>query len=102
MQRIDFLRTMGIAGVGMGIPGLVHGMTESNTLDLPPLLVDSKGKPINSVSKWEKQSKKIKKRWLEYLGALDMNPGTPVLKVLEEDVPRPCSVRRPKGDIQSQ
>ena len=87
MNRIDFLRTIGVAGISIGLPGLVHGMTESNTPDLPPLLVDSEGNPIKSVSKWEEEASQIKKRWLETLGALDQNPETPVLKVLEEDHP---------------
>ncbi|MEN8227035.1 MAG: dienelactone hydrolase family protein [Bacteroidota bacterium] len=87
MKRIDFLKAMGVAGIGLGLPGLAHGMTETDTPDLPPLLINSKGKPIQSLSKWEKQRKKIKKRWLDYMGPLDLNPETPVLKVLKEDCP---------------
>ncbi|MCD4709438.1 MAG: dienelactone hydrolase family protein [Bacteroidales bacterium] len=85
MKRIDFLKTMGVAGIGMGIPGLAHGMTETETPDLPPLLVDSKGKPIHSRSKWKKEREQIKKRWLDYLGVMNPNPKTPELKILKEE-----------------
>ena len=54
MKRVDFLRIMGVAGIGIGIPGWAHGLTEINTPDLPPLLVNSKGKPIHSLRKWKK------------------------------------------------
>ena len=85
MKRVDFLRTMGVAGMGMSIPGLAHGMTEINTPDLPPLLVDSEGNPIKSVSEWKEQREQIKKRWLDYLGAMNPNPKTPELKILKEE-----------------
>ncbi len=87
MKRIDFIKTLGVAGMGMGIPGLAHGITEINTPDLPPLLFDREGNPINSVSKWKEERERIKNRWLYYLGALDPNPKIPELKVLEEDRP---------------
>jgi dienelactone hydrolase len=87
MKRIHFISTIGLAGIGLGIPGLVNGMKTQNTENLPPLLVDPDGNPILSVPHWEKQRELIKKRWLEYLGALDPNPETPVLKVLKEDKP---------------
>jgi dienelactone hydrolase len=87
MKRVDFLRTMGVAGMVIGIPGLAHGMTEINTPDLPPLLVDSEGNPIHSLSKWKVQREQIKNRWLDYLGAMNPNPKIPELKVLEEDRP---------------
>ena len=69
----------------MSMPVLAHGMTDINTPDLPPLLVDSEGKPFHSLPKWKEQREWIKKRWLDYLGVIDPNPETPELKVLEED-----------------
>ncbi len=89
MKRISFLRTIGLAsiGTGIGLPGMAKGIEKFNTVDLPPLLVDSEGNPIRSVPRWEKQRNLIKKRWLDYLGALDPNPEIPVLKVLKEDKP---------------
>ncbi len=91
MKRINFIRTIGLAGVGLGVPGLAAGLTNGISLKtnetLPPLLVDQEGNPIVSVPGWEKQRDLIKKRWLKYLGALDPNPRTPVLKVLKEDKP---------------
>ena len=62
MKRIDFIKTLGVAGMGMGIPGLAHGITEINTPDLPPLLFDREGNPINSVSKWKEERERIKNR----------------------------------------
>ena len=78
MKRIQFIRSIGLAGIGLGIPGLVNGMKTQNTENLPPLLVDPDGNPILSVPHGEKQRELIKKKWLEYLGALDPNPETPV------------------------
>ena len=85
MKRKDFLRTMGAAGISMAIPGLAHGMIALNTPDLPPLLVDSEGNPIHSLSKWKEHREQIKKRWLDYLGAMNPNPKTPELKILKEE-----------------
>ena len=90
MKRVNFIRTIGLAGIGLGLPGLAghaNGIRLKITEDLPPLLVDSEGKPIHSIQQWEKQRELIKKRWLDYLGALDPNPKTPVLKVMKEDKP---------------
>ncbi len=89
MKRISFLRTIGLAsiGTGIGLPGMAKGIEKFNTVDLPSLLVDPEGNPIRSVPRWEKQRNLIKKRWLDYLGALDPNPEIPVLKVLKEDKP---------------
>ena len=76
---------MGVAGMGMAIPGLAHGMIALNTPDLPPLLVDSEGNPIKSVSEWKEQREQIKKRWLDYLGVMNPNPKTPELNILKEE-----------------
>ena len=87
MKRVNFIRTIGLAGIGLGITGLTKGMKVKNTEELPPLMVDPEGKPIDSIQQWKKQRDLIKKRWLDYLGALDPNPEMPVLKVLTEDKP---------------
>ena len=87
MKRKEFLITMGLTGMGMTITGPVHGMITPASDKLPPLLIDEAGNPINSVLQWEKQKQIIRKRWLDYLGALDANPKTPVLTVLKEDKP---------------
>ena len=55
--------------------------------ELQPLLVDSKGRPVKSLSGWKKQRKVIRKRWLDYLGPLESNPNPPVLKIIKEDHP---------------
>lgn len=87
MKRKDFLITMGVTGMGMAITAPAHGMGMPVGENLPPLLIDEAGNPIDSVIKWEEQKKIIKNRWLDYLGALDANPKTPVLSVLKEDKP---------------
>jgi len=87
MKRVNFIRTIGLAGIGLGITGLTKGMKVKNTEELPPLMVDPEGKPIKSIQQWKKQRDLIKKRWLDYLGALDPNPEKPALKVLKEDKP---------------
>jgi len=87
MKRKDFLITMGLTGMGMAITGPARGMVLPASDELPPLLIDESGNPIDSVLQWEEQKQVIKERWLDYLGALDANPKTPVLKVLKEDKP---------------
>lgn len=108
MKRTDFLKTLGVTamGIGIGMPTLAQGFSELSQkipgqsqgvsglsqelsaptgADLPDLLVDSKGKPIKSLKKWNKERLLIKQRWLDYLGAIEPNPETPVLKVLSEE-----------------
>lgn len=85
MKRIDFLKSIGVAGIGMGFPGLAHGMMDFNVEVLPPLLIDSDGGSIRRVKQWKVQREVLKKRWLDYLGALPPNPNAPVLKVLKEE-----------------
>jgi len=87
MKRVNFIRTISLAGIGMSLSGPLRGISLKIDENLPPLLVDPEGKPIVSVPGWEKQRDLIKKRWLDYLGALELNPKTPVLKVLKEDKP---------------
>jgi len=94
MKRTDFLKTLGVTamGIGIGIPtlahqisGRTHGFSSSTGENLPDLLVNAKGKSIQSLRKWKKEKAVIKKRWLDYLGAIKPNPETPVLKVLSEE-----------------
>ncbi len=92
MRRTDFLKTMGLTGLALGFTapalgftGPAHGMMELNEGVLPPLLQASDGNTIRRVKQWKVQREVIKKRWLAYLGALDPNPKSPVLKVLKEE-----------------
>ncbi len=43
MKRVNFIRTIGLASIGMGLPGLANGMRVKITENLPSLLVDSEG-----------------------------------------------------------
>jgi hypothetical protein len=86
MKRSDFLKAALAAGTCLASPFSLAGMLGTGP-DLPPVLVDSSGKPITSVKKWEQQRTAIRNRWLEYLGALKPNPNKPVLKMLQEDRP---------------
>ena len=58
-----------------------------NSDDLYPLLVDTTGNSIATLTEWKKQREVIRKRWLDYLGALEPNPNPPVLKLVKEDRP---------------
>jgi dienelactone hydrolase len=87
MKRINFIRTVSLAGLGLGIPGFLNGTKVKDAEDLPPLLIDPEGNPIVSAPGWEKQREIIKQRWLNFLGALDPNPEAPVLRVLKQDKP---------------
>ncbi len=85
LNRRKFLLSSLYAGLGIYVYGSTY---ELNTADpLSPLLMDSKGKPIRSLSEWKKQREVIKGRWLEYIGALSPNPSVPEIKVLKEDYP---------------
>lgn len=77
--------TEGIRELPKGSRELPKGTPVPATPDLPNLIVDEKGKPIRSLRKWKKQRKLIEERWLNYLGAMEPNPATPVLKILKEE-----------------
>ncbi len=55
MKRVNFIRTIGLAGIGISLPALTNGISLKMNENLPPLLVDPEGKPIVSVPDWEKQ-----------------------------------------------
>lgn len=86
MHKRTFLKALGIGGLYISFPRLLSGTPVSKNENLPPLLVDAKGKPIRSLSKWKKQRKIILKRWSDYLGALKPNPSVPQLRVLSEEI----------------
>ena len=87
MKRRLFLKTTTLAGVSLSFAGLTSGIPGKKAEELQPLLIDSKGMPIKSLSGWKKQREVIQKRWLNYLGALKPNLAPPELKVLNEDRP---------------
>ena len=77
---------MGLAGAGLcfGFAGQNVNRISHETGELSPLLVDNNGKTIRTVRAWKAQRKVIRKRWLDYLGALESNPKSPVLRVMKE------------------
>ena len=85
INRRNFIKTAVLTGVSLSFVGSTIPFKKSE--ELKPLLIDSKGNPIHSLSGWEKQRKVIRKRWLNYLGAIKPNPNSPKLKVLKEDRP---------------
>lgn len=87
MKRSDFLKSIAAAGASLATAPFSFGRQIRSGADLPPLLVDSRGNPIRTVKKWERQRTVIRERWLDYLGGIKPNPNKPVLKVLEEDRP---------------
>ncbi|MBE9510171.1 MAG: dienelactone hydrolase family protein [Bacteroidetes bacterium] len=88
LSRRKFVKAASLTAISLSFAGLTSGIPGKKAEELQPLLIDSKGRPIKSLSKWKKQRKVIKKRWLNYLGALEPNPSPPVLKVLKEDRPK--------------
>ena len=76
-----------LTGVGISFTNISIGGISIKNEDLYPILIDSRGRPITSLVKWEKQRKNIQKKWSEYLGVIQANPNTPELKVLKEDRP---------------
>ena len=86
MNRRLFSKTTTLAGISLCFAGLTSGIPVKEE-ELPLLLIDSKGRLIKSLSAWKKQRKIIRKRWLDYLGAIEPNPNPPVLKVIKEDHP---------------
>lgn len=71
---------------GFNAKGYIN-VTNGNAPDLPLLLVDPDGNPISSLPEWKKQREVIRKRWFDYLGAIDPNPNQPVLTILKEERP---------------
>ncbi len=87
IARRKFLNIVGVAGIGISIPGISLGLKKSDVKELYPLLVNSAGNPIITLDEWLNYREVIKKRWLDYLGALEPNSKTPQLRVLKEDRP---------------
>lgn len=88
IDRRNFLRTALMAGTGLGLTNNVHGFgTMDDQKGLSPILVDREGRPITKRNQWIAQREVIRKRWLDYLGALEPNPAVPKIKVLKEDHP---------------
>jgi hypothetical protein len=54
--------------------------------ELPDLLIDSSGNPVNSLSGWNDLRKSIIKRWSDYLGIIKPNPNSPVIRILKEEI----------------
>lgn len=92
-NRRDFIKQTlnGLTAFSFGwiLPGFnskgYTQVTNVNPPDLPLLLVDPDRNPISSLPEWEKQREVIRKRWLDYLGAIEPNPNQPVLTILKED-----------------
>jgi len=60
MHKRTFLKALGIGGLYISFPRLLSGTPVSKNENLPPLLVDAKGKPIRSLSKWKNQRIPVK------------------------------------------
>ena len=88
MNRRKFVKAASLSAVSLSFAGLTSGIPGKKSEELQPLLIDSKGRPIKSLSGWKKQREVIKERWLDYLGPLEPNPYPPELKVLKEDRPK--------------
>ncbi|MCK4344555.1 MAG: dienelactone hydrolase family protein [Bacteroidales bacterium] len=87
-SRRKFIKAVSLTVISLSITSRGSIIQNVKADELQPLLVDSKGRPIKSLSGWKNQRKVIQKRWLNYLGALEPNPSPPELIVLKEDRPR--------------
>ena len=56
---------------------------KNNTGNLSPLLTDSKGSKIRSVSEWEEKAKLIKEKWLKFLGEINNPPPGTNVKLIQ-------------------
>jgi len=86
-SRRNFIKMTTLGGIAMATTGHSGILQQGNDKALPPLLVDSTGSPITTMKGWERERTVIRKRWLNYLGALDPNPVPPKLKLIKEDRP---------------
>jgi predicted esterase len=93
VDRRGFVRTLSLTGAALAFGDLTYAFSRDEADKLPSLLVDPQGHPITTLSGWMKQREVIKKRWLDYLGALAPNPEPPELTILQEDRPEGVSRR---------
>ncbi len=87
LNRRKFIVAITQAGIGLTTAGIVSGFTVNNIEKLVPLLTGPEGNPITTLAEWKVQREIIKKRWLDYLGALPPNPTPPKLRVIKESRP---------------
>ena len=83
--RLDFLKISGSLFAGFLFRHDFKELLIRNQTDLPDLLVDKNGKPVNSITEWNEQMQSIIKRWGDYLGIIEPNPNIPVLRILQEE-----------------
>lgn len=85
MDRRNFITRVGAVGIGMMGLNISSALPKTNFQELHPLLVDAEGNTITKLDAWLKHREVIKKRWLDYLGPLPVNPYPPELKILQEE-----------------
>lgn len=83
--RLDFLKISGSLSAGFLFRHDFKELLIRNQTDLPDLLVDKNGKPVNSITEWNEQMQSIIKRWGDYLGIIEPNPNIPLLRILQEE-----------------
>lgn len=87
LNRRSFIKMITLGGLVTSAPGWAGNFQLKKQESLSPLLINSKGTPIKTLAGWTKERKVIRKRWLDFLGALPPNPDPPKLTVLTEDRP---------------
>ena len=85
-SRLDFIKIAGLVSAGFLLNKKVKLPVTDFQQELPSLMMDDYGNPINTISSWEEKRKSIVKRWTEYLGILDPNPDPPKLKIITEEI----------------
>lgn len=84
--RLDFIKITGsvVAGFLMGCE--LKGSSVRLQAELPDLMIDKNGNPVNSIAGWNDLRLLILKRWSDYLGIIEQNPAGPVIRVLSEEL----------------
>lgn len=83
LDRRHFITTAVLGSAMLGLHPNVLGSQYQETLS--NLLVTENGRKLTKAAQWKRHRKIIKKRWLDYLGALKPNTAAPAIKVLKED-----------------
>jgi hypothetical protein len=106
LDRRSFVISSGLAALGMLFPrqharaGDVAWLAEvqrrpaAGLLDapkLPPLLMDADGKPIETRNGWERERRRLRSAWLEFLGPMPAERPALGIEVLKEETIRGCT-----------
>jgi hypothetical protein len=84
--RLDFIKISGSLFAGFLFRHDFKELLIRCQTDLPDLLIDKRGNPVNSITEWNELRLSIIKRWSDYLGIIEPNPCSPVIRILDEEI----------------